>query len=479
MIRNKKTKIVCTISDLKCDVDFIRDLYQEGMNVVRINSAHASLEGSSKILKNIREVSDRIAVLIDTKGPEVRLTELENPEGYAVKEGDLLSICNGIDQKSTPKTLFTNYFRFVSEIPVGSEILIDDGDLSLCVESKDDQALHCKVNNSGIIMGRKSINVPGVSINLPAITEKDKRFIEWAVDQEVDFVAHSFVRSKADLEKVNEIIFGRNPKSTLKIISKIENQEGVDNIEEILDLSYGIMIARGDLGIEIPAEKIPVIQKRMIKRCRIRKRPVIVATQMLHSMIVNPRPTRAEISDVASAVMSYTDAIMLSGETAYGKYPIEAVRTMTKVAIEVEAYHSSKSRLKLEDNKQPISAILAQSLVSASEKVKLRCIIIDTMTGRTGRYLSAYRPNVPIYAQCYRSSSVRALALSYGVKAKCIKRMESKEEFMQTALKSLEKRGRIDLEDTVGVLCGSFGASTGASLMEIATVKDMHKIIND
>ena len=333
-MHRKKTKIVCTISDRRCDTAFLSSLYDAGMNVARINSAHATIESATEIVENIRKVSDKIAILIDTKGPEIRLTRTSEDKAIKVSTDDRIVIKNDINGISSEKALYTNYSHFVEDVPAGAEILIDDGELSLYVVSKADGELVCRANNNGFIKGRKSINVPNVPINLPALSEKDKSFILWAIENDLDFVAHSFVRSAEDLKPIHEIIDSH--KSHLKIISKIENQEGVDNIDDILENCYGIMIARGDLGVEIPAERIPIIQRLIIDKCRARKKPVIVATQMLHTMIENPRPTRAEISDVANAIFEYTDAIMLSGETASGKYPIEAVRTMRNIAIEVE-----------------------------------------------------------------------------------------------------------------------------------------------
>lgn len=475
MIKNKKTKIVCTVSDQRCSVEFIKELYDAGMNVVRINSAHASIEDATTLVNNVRSVSNKIALLVDTKGPETRLTQMKDKSGYEVKTDDIVEFLDNPEALSTKNQLFTSYAHFVNDVPLHSEILIDDGALSMTVIEKSSEKLTCKINNDGILLGRKSINVPGVSIKLPAVTEKDRKYIQWAVENNIDFIAHSFVRSQQDLHEVQSIIDEVDSNSSIKIISKIENQEGVDNIEDILSKCYGIMIARGDLGIEIPAEKIPVIQKRIIKRCRIRKRPVIVATQMLHTMIDNPRPTRAEISDVATAIMGYTDAIMLSGETAYGKYPKEAVETMSRVALEVESYHSPKSSLELQDIKQPIAAILAQSLVEASEKITMRCFIIDTLSGRTARYLSAYRPNIPTYAQCYTSSAMRHLSLSYGVYGELIDRKDSKEEFERETVEKLITRGDAKETDTIGVLAGNFGDTTGASFIEIAHAKNMIK----
>ena len=395
----KKTKIICTISDINCGVDFIRELYSNGMNVARINSAHATIEGAQKIVDNVRKVSDKIAVLVDTKGPEVRLTAMESAVGFVAKNGDILKIGNGIDRPSSHNVLYTNCATFVQDVPVGADILIDDGSIELSVIDKSDEELTCRVMNNGMIKGKKSINVPNVHISLPALTDKDKLFVEWAIKADIDFIAHSFVRTKDDLIEIQEIL--DEHKSHLKIISKIENQQGIDNLDEILAHCYGVMIARGDLGVEIAAEKIPMIQKKIVQKCRARKKPVIVATQMLHSMIENPRPTRAEVTDVANAIFQSTDAIMLSGETASGRYPVEAVKTMSAIALEAEESIDTRLEVNLEEVAKPIAAVLAKSLVAATQQIPVKAIILDTWTGRTGRYLAEFRPKVPIYAMCY------------------------------------------------------------------------------
>lgn len=464
----KKTKIICTISDINCDVDFIRNLYENGMNVARINSAHASLEGAQRIVNNIRVVSDKIGILIDTKGPEVRLTAMESSVGFLVKEGDIIEFGSETDKSCTHKTLYTNCPCFVKDVPQGAHILIDDGAIDLLVESKEECKLVCVARNSGVIKGKKSVNVPNVHISLPALTEKDKQFVNWAIDSDIDFIAHSFVRCKEDLLEIRKILESRN--SHIKIISKIENQQGVDNLDDILTYCYGVMIARGDLGVEIPAEKIPLLQKKIISRCRKRKKPVIVATQMLHSMIENPRPTRAEVTDVANAIFQSSDAIMLSGETASGKYPIEAVSTMSKIAIETEEAIEIPPAIDLENVTKPIAGVLANSMVAATLKLPVKAIIFDTWTGRTGRYLGEFRPKVPIYAMCYNSFTMRELALIYNIYCYKFEKTGSKEGFVNNAIDILLKDGKIQKGDLVGFIGGSFAEELGASYIEFKYV---------
>ena len=466
---DKKTKIICTISDQRCDVNFIRMLYESGMNVARINSAHATLEGAQNVVDNIRKVSDKIGILIDTKGPEVRLTAMENSVGFVVKSGDWLEIHNGPEMKSNQKILYTTCAKFVEDVPVGAHVLIDDGAVDLFVTGKDQDKLLCEVQNNGVIKGKKSVNVPNVHISLPALTEKDRMFVNWAVDADIDFIAHSFVRSKNDLLEIQEILDSRS--SHLKIISKIENQQGIDNLDDILSYCYGVMVARGDLGVEIPAEKIPLIQQHIVKKCRARKKPVIIATQMLHSMIENPRPTRAEVTDVSNAIFQSTDAIMLSGETANGKYPVEAVKTMYRIAMEAEKSINISLDLNLEKVTKPIAAVLARSLVASTREIPVKAIIFDTWTGRTGRYLAEFRPKVPIYAMCYNSYTMRELALTYDIYGYKFEVQNSKEGFVRESVRILKEQGRISSGDLVGFIGGSFNDELGATYMEFKYVE--------
>ena len=393
---------------------------------------------------------------------------MEGPAGFAVKEGDTVEIRSGINNLCSSKALYTNCQSFVEDVPVGASVLIDDGSVELLVISKDAEKLVCQARNSGAIKGRKSVNVPGVHISLPSLTEKDKIFIDWAIDADIDFIAHSFVRNKEDLLEIQEILDRRD--SHLKIISKIENQQGIDNLDDILTHCYGVMIARGDLGVEIAAEKIPLIQKKLIQRCRERKKPVIVATQMLHTMIENPRPTRAEVSDVANAILQSTDAIMLSGETASGKYPVEAVKTMCRIAMETEESILTPPDLTLDNVTKPIAAVLARSLVTATLKLPVKAIIFDTWTGRTGRYLAEFRPKVPIYAMCYRNFTMREMALINDIYAYPFEITHSKEEFVNNAIKILKEEGKLQEGDLVGFIGGSFSHEVGATYMEFTYV---------
>ena len=467
-MEQKNTKIICTISDINCEIDFIRQLYLNGMNVARINSAHATLEGAQRVVDNVRAVSDKIAILIDTKGPEVRLTAMESSVGFVAKAGDWIEIHNGPQCMCNSRILYTTCPFFVQDVPVGARILIDDGSIELLVTGKDGDKLLCEVQNSGVIKGKKSVNVPNVHISLPALTEKDRMFVKWAIEADIDFIAHSFVRNKEDLMEIQEILDESD--SHIKIISKIENRQGIDNIDEILTYCYGVMIARGDLGVEIEAEKIPLIQKNLIQKCRSRKKPVIVATQMLHTMIENPRPTRAEVSDVANAILQSTDAVMLSGETASGKYPVEAVRTMCRIARETEESLPVPPDIDLVNVTKPIAGVLARSLVASTLKLPVKAIIFDTWSGRTGRYLAEFRPKVPIYAMCYNGFTMRELALVYNITSYPFEIKDSKEAFLMDSIALLTEAGKLTKGDLVGFIGGSFNDETGVTYMEFRYV---------
>ena len=478
----KRTKIIATISDQRCDVEFIRSLYEAGMNAARINSAHVTTESAAKVVENVRKVSDRIAIIIDTKGPEIRVTGMAPgfETGIKVSRGDMIRIKGSeTNEPSNNEVVYVNDSSIYKDVPVGAAILIDDGELEMEVTEKKDDELICRVKNNGVIKPRKSVNIPNVPINLPSVTERDFEFINWAIDMDIDFIAHSFVRKKEDVLAVKKIIEERN--STIKIISKIENQEGVNNIDEILDETYGIMVARGDLGVEIPAERIPGTQRFLVNKCIESKIPVIIATQMLHTMISNPRPTRAEISDVANAIYQRVDAVMLSGETANGDYPVEAVETMARVAAEVEKDHSNPNiEMNLVRINNEITAQLCRSAVRATLNLPVKAIVIDTLSGRTGRYLAAFRSQKPVFAVCYRKSVMRHLAISYGIHAIYSEPSINHEGFLLSILYFLEEKKWLSKEDLIVVLGGSFGAAKGASFMEIGNVLNLeHKALTN
>jgi len=466
-MEKKRTKIVATLSDKRCDPEFIRSLYEAGMDVIRINSAHCNVDFVPLIINNARQVSDKIAILLDTKGPEVRTTICDSP--FVLKKGEMIDIIGDPEKKSSSDAICVTYSAFASDIPVGSVILFDDGEISLKVMKRRGNALECLIGNDGVLGSRKSVNIPGVKLNLPSLTEKDKKFLEMAARSGVDFIAHSFVRSKEDVLDVKAALETHN--SNIKIIAKIENQDGIDNIDDIIDNVYGIMVARGDLGIEIPYEKIPIIQKMITTKCIIRRKPVIIATQMLHSMISNPRPTRAEITDIASAIYSQADAIMLSGETATGKYPLECVQTMTKVALEVEKNKEKFMEIPYMDVTGEISSYLAKVAVKTAYRIGAKGIIADTVGGRSIRDMASYRGINLILAQCYSENTMRELALSYGVYASLQEKKKSVDEFINIALKKLVVTHNLLGDELVVVLAGNFSGGMGFSFIEVGSVQ--------
>jgi pyruvate kinase len=466
----KKTKIVATVSDQRCDIEFIEKLYRAGMNVVRLNTAHQTFDDTLKIIRNVRKVSENIALMLDTKGPEIRT----NNSDYKIdlKRGDVIKLRGDSKCLTTPDCICVSHDHFVNEVAIGNKILIDDGDIELVAIGIENDALLCEATNDGLIKARKSVNVPNVSFSLPAISKKDREYIQFAIEHNLDFIAHSFVRSKEDVIEIQQIFDEKNSK--IKIIAKIENQEGVDNLDEILEHVYGIMVARGDLAIEIPYERIPGIQKNIINKCIDARKPVIVATQMLHSMITNPRPTRAEVTDIASAIYSKTDAIMLSGETAFGDYPVESVETMAKIACEVEESRADLHETPIVVLSSKTSAYLSKSAVEASIKLDARYIIADTTTGRTMRNISGFRGKKPIYAVCYDKQVMRELALSFGIFPDYLE-SNTPNEFIRDTLARLHEEKLLHKDDLVVILGGNYGVSHGASFIEISTIDNLFR----
>ena len=388
------------------------------------------------------------------------------------------AIVGNPEQETTRECIAVTYSGFVNDLSVGADVLLDDGELELRVIDKDENALYCEVCNDATLGSRKSVNVPGVRINLPSLTEKDRNNILYAIEKDIDFIAHSFVRNRQDVLDIREILDAHN--SDIKIIAKIENQEGVDNIDEILEVADGVMVARGDLGIEVPQERIPGIQRLLIKKCILAKKPVIVATQMLHTMINNPRPTRAEVTDIANAIYYRTDALMLSGETAYGKYPVEAVKTMAKIAAQAE-------KDKMEENDIPIpltpentdvTSFLAKQAVRSTNLMPIRAIITDSFSGRTARNLAAFRGKYPVLAICYKEKTMRHLALSYGVEAIYMPEKANGQEYYFTALRKLINDGVLCENEMVAYL-SSGKQGTHTSFLEINQVGDVLNYADD
>ncbi|GBG08845.1 pyruvate kinase [Paenibacillus agaridevorans] len=453
----RKTKIVCTIGPSSESLENTKKLIQSGMNVGRLNFSHGDFEEHGNRIKNIRkanaELGTSVAILLDTKGPEIRLGKLKE-EPIELIQGDAITLTTEEilgDRTRIPVT----YTNLPNDISVGSTVLIDDGLIGLTVESVEGTEIHCRIVNSGPIKGKKGVNVPGVKISLPGITEKDAGDIVFGIEQGVDFIAASFVRKASDVLEIRELL-EKHDASHIQIISKIENQEGVDNLDEILEVSDGLMVARGDLGVEIPAEEVPLVQKMMIKKCNRAGKPVITATQMLDSMQRNPRPTRAEASDVANAIFDGTDAIMLSGETAAGKYPVESVQTMSRIAERAESALEYREIFLKQANAQQVSVTeaVSQSVANSALDLNAKAIVTSTQSGFTARMVSKYRPKSPIIAVTTDERIMRRLALGWGVFPVKGAEASTTDEMFETAVKGAMSTGLLSLGDTIVITAG-------------------------
>lgn len=465
----KNTKIVATISDMKCEPEFLQQLFEAGVNVFRLNTAHQQPSDAKKVIDSIRSFSDTAGILIDTKGPEVRTKNVSST--LQITKGDEIFILSD-DEPINSKSIHTNYSNFVRDVPINSSILIDDGHIKFTVVKKTQTSLVCRAENDGQIKNNKGVNVPSVNLDLPSISKKDFAFIDFAIKENVDFIAHSFVRNKDDVKEIQDILDKAN--SNIKIIAKIENEEGVNNVNEILDVAYGVMVARGDLGIEVPAAKVPLMQKQIVKTCLKRARPVIVATHMLESMVKSPRPTRAEVSDVANAILDGAGAIMLSGETAYGDFPIEAVTVMTDVSLSLSdrnpEFEVRKTRKELRGF--DVLSMICESAVISAVALNAKAIVVPTVTGKTARVVASYQSRKMIYALCNDKQVVRQLRLSHGVFPSYLEGdFSSSDDLVISSLQQLLTKGSLLMDDLVIVLAGQPGHST--SFLEIDSPRNL------
>ena len=467
MINNiKKTKIVCTLGPASENEETLRELIKNGLNVCRLNFSHGSHEehkGRMDLVKKLREeLNMPTAILLDTKGPEIRTGKFDVPEVF-LEEGQTFTITMK-DVIGDKERCTVSYKGLANDVKPGDTILIDDGLVGLTVKEVNNDDIVCEVQNSGIVKNHKGVNVPGVKVNLPAITEKDRSDIEFGIEQGIDFIAASFVRKVSDVLAIREILEENNA-DHIKIISKIENQEGVENLDEIIEVSDGIMVARGDLGVEIPTEEIPVVQKLMIKKCNEAGKPVITATQMLDSMIRNPRPTRAEVTDVANAIYDGTDAIMLSGETAAGKYPVEAVKTMATIAKRAEETMRNR-RDKINKSKNVTDAISYATCTTAMD-LEAKAILSSTASGHTARMVSKFRPDCPIVATTSNESVRRQLALTWGVLPLMREKSSNIDQVIVNSIEAAKTSNYVSKDDVVVITAGG-GETT--NLIKVETV---------
>ncbi|WP_332689790.1 pyruvate kinase [Halalkalibacter lacteus] len=473
----RKTKIVCTIGPASETIEKLEALIEAGMNVARLNFSHGDFEEHGARIRNIREAAEKtgktVAILLDTKGPEIRTQTLEN--GVAeLKVGDDL-ILSMTEVVGTNKKISVTYPGLIHDVAPGSKILLDDGLIGLEVTEVGDGELVTKVLNSGTLKNKKGVNVPNVSVNLPGITEKDAEDIKFGIDQGVDFIAASFVRRATDVLEIRELLDNHGG-NEIQIIPKIENQEGVDNIDEILEVSDGLMVARGDLGVEIPAEEVPLVQKVLIKKCNAVAKPVITATQMLDSMQRNPRPTRAEASDVANAIFDGTDAIMLSGETAAGDYPVESVQTMHNIATRTEQAlnYSAMLRKKTREEVTSITTAIGQSVAHTAYNLSAAVILSATESGYTARVVSKYRPKSPIIAVASNPKVIRKLNLVWGVTPILGKEASSTDEMFESTINTALESGSISQGDLVVITAGvPVGESGTTNIMKVHVIGEV------
>lgn len=454
----KKTKIICTMGPNTNDRELLRQLALNGMDVARFNFSHGDYEEHMermRLLESVREELDLpVATLLDTKGPEIRTGKLKDGKKVTLNEGDLYTLTTeeiiGDEQRG-----HINYAGLPEDVKKGNKILIDDGLLELDVLEVNGQEICCRVVNGGELGERKGVNVPNVKIKLPALTEKDIEDIKFGVEAGFDFIAASFVRNAGAVLEIKEIL--KKGDSNMAVIAKIENAEGIENIDAIIEASDGIMVARGDMGVEIPPEKVPHIQKMIIRKCNKACKVVITATQMLDSMIRNPRPTRAEVTDVANAVYDGTDAVMLSGETAMGHYPVEAVKMMSQIVEDSEKYlnySSYQKRTVNEENLKNISNAVCYSSVATAHDLGAKVIVAPSISGFTARMLSKWRPNAMIAGLSPSMSAVRQMQLYWGVKPFHAKRADSTDVLIYSSIELLKDKNIVSPGDVVVATAG-------------------------
>ena len=453
----RKTKIICTLGPNAENYEVLKEMAKY-MDVARFNFSHGSYEehlNKLNLLKKVREEVGRpIPALLDTKGPEIRTGLNENREKIELIEGNEIKIIIG-NVPSTSDTISVSYDGIIDDVNISDTILIDDGKIDLKVIAKTCDSITCKIVVGGTLGEHKGVNLPGVKIKLPDLTEKDISDINFAIKEDFDFIAASFVRSANCIKQIKEILSQNN--SQIMVIAKIENKEGIENLDSIISVADGIMVARGDLGVEVNAKEVPYLQKQIIKKCNEKGKIVITATQMLESMIENKRPTRAEVTDVANAIYDGTDVIMLSEETANGKYPIEAVRTMHEIAKETEKHINNQHRiLELYQTgiEQTITNTVCKSITVAANELKVAAIIAPSITGHTAKVISKYKPNEPIYALSKNEMVVRQLMIYYGVTPFYFNRPTESDAIVGDAIVQLRDNGSIKIGDMVVVAFG-------------------------
>lgn len=464
--------MVCTLGPATDSKEVLEGLIKNGMNVARLNFSHGSHEEHAKRIALVKEVRKElnipVAIMLDTKGPEIRTGELT--EGKVTLETGEPFVLTTTLIKGDAKRVSVSYEGLPEDLTVGNKILIDDGLIELNVDKIEGTEIYCTIENGGVLGSKKSVNVPNVAINLPGLTEKDESDLIFGIKNHIDFVAASFVRKPQDVIAIRKVL-ENNGGGNVQIISKIENREGVEKIDRILAVSDGIMVARGDLGVEIPAEEVPLVQKNIIKKCNLLGKPVITATQMLDSMIRNPRPTRAEVGDVANAVFDGTDAVMLSGETAAGSYPVQAAATMANIVDKTERSEEYIHRQKPEHGELTITNAVSEAAVQIASNLDAAAIIAATSSGHTPRMLSKYRPECTILAVSDKISTVRRLALSWGVYCIYAEELRDTDSMVQESVKAAVELGVVKTGDLAVIAAGvPLGVQGNTNMIKVHTV---------
>ncbi|MDE6847709.1 MAG: pyruvate kinase [Lachnospiraceae bacterium] len=470
----RKTKIVCTLGPATDNEDVLRQMMIEGMNVARCNFSHGAYEDHKKRMDMVRklrkEVAKPIAILLDTKGPEVRVKNFKEGK-VTLEEGQLFTL-TAEEVEGTKNIVSVTYNRLYEDLEEGMRVLIDDGLIEMKVEKVDKSNIVCRVINGGVVSNHKGVNVPDVDLSMPYISDKDREDILFGIEQDVDFIAASFVQKKEDILQLRKLL-EKNGGESIRIIAKIENAQGVANIDDIIEVSDGIMVARGDMGVEIPYEEVPVIQKRIIKKVYRTGKQVITATQMLESMVKNPRPTRAETTDIANAVYDGTSAIMLSGETAAGAYPVEAVKTMVRIAERTEQDVDYRKRFfQNERSTEPdVTDAICHATCTTALDLNAKAIVTVTKSGRSARMISRYRPMSDIISCATTEKVCRQLALTWGVTPLLIK--EEKEVFnlFDKAIQAAEKMKLLEKGDLTVITSGvPIGFSGTTNMIKVQSV---------
>ena len=472
---SRRAKIICTIGPACHNEAAMRDLLRIGMDVARLNFSHGTHEDHAHNIERLRRAAERegrsVCILQDLQGPKIRTGQLERHEPVLLKTGSVVTITPK-DLPGNATRISTTFPDLAAELATGARILLSDGLIELRVSGVRGEDVLCDVLNGGVLGEHKGINLPGVALSIPALTEKDRKDLEFGLVHGVDAVALSFVRTAADVLTVKKIIARHS--SDLPVIAKLEKPQAIDHLEEILEVADGVMVARGDLGVEMAPEKVPVIQKHVIRRAAAWRKPVITATQMLESMIENPRPTRAEASDVANAIFDGTDAVMLSAETATGKYPREAVTMMSRIVVEAEGNMGefTQTRRRREHSGLSVAETICESIAHAAEDLPMGAIAVFTESGNTVRMISKYRPRVAIYGFTHSLPVVQRMNLYWGVRPVHCRQARSAEQMVTMAEQDLVTRGLLKPADVLGVVAGTRQSSGSTNLMRLHVVTD-------